>query len=222
MVKFSDDTVLLSILQGTESGHGNALSEFVKWCNGSYLDLNVSKTNELVFDFRKQKTNIPASSINGNDVEIVDSYRYLGTQFDSQLKFDINTESIVKKAHQRIYLLRRINSFGVSKPILCSVYASYIESLLTFSFICSFNSLTVKDGNNINQIVKICSKIIGIQLNDLNYTLKRRMLQRAKCITSCSQGHVLSGKFTLMPSGRRYVQPPRRTNRYSKSFVPSG
>ena len=125
IVKFLDDTALLT-LQDTEADHGHALPDFVKWCEESFLDLNVSKTKELI-DFRKQKAIVPASTIHGRDVEIVNGYNYLGTWFDSRLKFDTNTDMIVKKAHQRIYLLRRIRSFGVSKPILCSVYSSYIE-----------------------------------------------------------------------------------------------
>lgn len=39
MVKFSDDTALLSRLQRTESDHGQALPDFVKWCDDSFLDL---------------------------------------------------------------------------------------------------------------------------------------------------------------------------------------
>ncbi len=43
----------------------------------------------------RKKTNIvpTASTISGEDVHIVDSYKYLATVFDSQLKFNVNTES---------------------------------------------------------------------------------------------------------------------------------
>ena len=44
LVKFADDSALLSLLQGSEQYHGLALTEFVDWCNKSYLDLNVTKT----------------------------------------------------------------------------------------------------------------------------------------------------------------------------------
>ena len=38
LVKFSDDTALLSLLQGSDSGHGEALVDFVSWCDKNYLD----------------------------------------------------------------------------------------------------------------------------------------------------------------------------------------
>ncbi len=55
MVKFSDDTALLSLLHGSESDHENALTDFMSWCHNNFLDLNVSKTKELVIDFRHNR-----------------------------------------------------------------------------------------------------------------------------------------------------------------------
>lgn len=219
LVKFSDDTALLSLLHGTESDHGSALPDFVKWCDDSLLDLNVSKTKELIIDFRKKGTNTSVCRIHGEDVEIVNHYKYLGTVFDSQLKFERNSESVVKRAQQRVHLLRRINSFGVSKSILCTVYLSYIESLLTFSFICWFGNISVKDRNCLNNIVKVCSKIIGIQMCDLNSLWEKRVLEKVNSLMK--QHHILGDEFVLMPSGRRYLEPPRKTNRYGRSFIPS-
>ncbi len=220
LLKFSDDTVLVSLLQGAQSDHGCALSLFVNWCDANFLDLSVTKTKELVIDFRRNCPKPVASTINGNDVEIVETCKYLGTMFDSKLKFDTNTESIVKRGQQRIHLLRKLNSFNVSKSILCSFYHSFIESLLTFSFICWFYGLSVKEKNNLSSIVKSCSKIIGLQLTDLSSLWKKRAVQKARQIMG-HPDHILSQEFRLMPSGRRYLAPPRKTNRYASSFIPS-
>lgn len=131
LVKFSDDTALLTLLQGSESDHGSALPDFVNWCDENFLDLNVKKTKELVIYFRKNGGKPEASSIHGNEVEIVETYKYLGTMFYSQLKFHKNTECIVKRGQQRIHSLRKLNSFKVCNKILCMFYQSFIESLLT-------------------------------------------------------------------------------------------
>ena len=55
LVKFADDGALLSLLQGSEQYHGPALTEFVDWRDNSYLDLNVTKTKEMIVDFRRQQ-----------------------------------------------------------------------------------------------------------------------------------------------------------------------
>ena len=91
--------------QGSEEYHGPALTEFVDWCNNSYLDLNVTKTKEMIVDFRRQEHSPGKTIIHNNEVEIVSKYKYLGTIFDDKLKWDDNTEEIVKKGQQWLYLL---------------------------------------------------------------------------------------------------------------------
>ena len=67
-------------------------------------------------------------------VEIVPKYKYLGTVFDEKLNWNDNTDAIMKKGQQRLYFLRKLNSFSVDKIILTPFYKSFIESILTFSF----------------------------------------------------------------------------------------
>ena len=207
-------------MQGSESEHGPALAEFVGWCDDNFLDLNVSKTKEMFVDFRQASNGHIVSRIHGEDVQTVESYKYLGTVFDSRLKFDINTESIVKRGQQRIHLMRKLNSFSVAEKILSNFYCSFIESLLTFSSVCWFNSLSMKDRNSLNNIVNVCSKIIGAKQRPLCSLWEHQVRQKAKSILS-QPDHVLSGQFSLMPSGRRYRVPVWRTGRYSRSFIPS-
>lgn len=85
LVTFSDDTALLALLHDAESNHGPALPDFVNWCDDSLLNLKVLKTKELI-NFRNKGSNTSACRIHGEDVEIVNSYKYLSTVFDSQLK----------------------------------------------------------------------------------------------------------------------------------------
>ncbi len=59
------------------------------------------------------------SVIDGEKIETVNSYKNLGAVFDNQLKWDVNTEALVKRGMQRIHLLRTLNSFSVSPVILC-------------------------------------------------------------------------------------------------------
>lgn len=157
LAKFSNDTVLLTLLQGTQSDHGCALPVSIKWCEDNYLDLNISKTKELVTDFRKDMPELKPSIIQGQELQIVESYKYFGTIFDSHRKFSTNMESAVKRGQQRVHFLRRLNSCNVSRNILCTFYLYFIESLLTFSFICCFNGLSQKDKNSLHNIVKVCS-----------------------------------------------------------------
>ncbi len=180
----------------------------------------MSKTKGLIINFRCNKNTATDSTIHGEIVERVSSYKYLVTFFDETLKFDVNTADIVKRGQQRIHLLCKLNSFSVSPDILCRFYQSFIESLLCFSFICWFPNLTLRDKNSLHNIIKTCSKITGVKLRDLASFCDQQTLWKAEHILS-SPGHVLANEFSLLPSGRHYVSPFCKTNRFLKSFIPS-
>ncbi len=161
------------------------------------------------------------SIIHNQQVEIVDNYKYLGTVLDSHLKFDANTDTIVKRGQQRIHLLRKLNSLNVCNAVLCAFYQSFIESLLTFSFVCwSWSGLSMRDRNRkrLNNVVEVRSKIIGIQLRDPHSLWGERVTQRAKQIVRQSD-HDLPSEVTVMASGRCSKVPIRKTNTYSVSFT---
>ena len=172
----------------------------------------------MIVDFRRCPSPHQISVIHGENVEIVNSYKYLGTMFDDKLNFILNTEFTVSKCQQRLHLLRKLNSFNVNKAILNTFYRSSIESLLTYSFICWFSVLSIKEKNSLQRIVNICSKVTGVT-------------QRAVCAFWKSGGQeskehrqptspLPSPPFSLMPSGRHF-RNLRGETRYYKSFIPN-
>ena len=62
--------------------------------------------------------------INGQTVETVSTFKYLGTVVDENLTFTDNVDHIYKKA--RLFLLRKLRSFNVSTEVLQLVYRSLI------------------------------------------------------------------------------------------------
>jgi hypothetical protein len=49
------------------------------------------------------------------------------------LSFSQHTDSVYKKAQQRLFLLRKLRSSDVRQDILTAVYKSLIDSVLTFN-----------------------------------------------------------------------------------------
>ena len=126
--KFSDDTTIEGLITNAdESAYREEVERVVDWCTNNDLELNVAKTKEMIIDFRKNKTGI------GEQVELVDSFKFLGTTIANTLKWDINAEIIAKKAQQRMFFLRQLKKFRVNKTILTQFYQAVIESVLTFS-----------------------------------------------------------------------------------------
>jgi len=162
-MKFADDTVLVSLLQDEEVDHGPVTTDFVEWCGSHFLKLNVQKTKDMVIDFRKTPHTAYPTIIKGTAVEMVDSYKYLGTIIDKNLTHDLNTSTICKKGLQRLYFLRRLKSFNVDKTLMVLFYRSFIESVLTFCLISFYGNLSIKNKNHLHKIVRDANKINGMQ-----------------------------------------------------------
>ncbi|TWW61471.1 hypothetical protein D4764_04G0001180 [Takifugu flavidus] len=101
--KYSDDTVIVGCVEnGQEDEYRDLVESFVRWSRENLLQLNVTKTKEMVVDFRKSKSPPSPVCISGKDVEIVPSYRFLGVQLDNKLEWSTNTDAVYKKAMSRL------------------------------------------------------------------------------------------------------------------------
>lgn len=69
ILKYVDDSVIVSLLRDTEASHGPVIEYFVRCCEDSYLQLNISKTKDMIMDFRKNCSTPDATNIKGQIVE---------------------------------------------------------------------------------------------------------------------------------------------------------
>ena len=220
IIKYADDSVIVSLLDNDEVGHGQVTEDFLSCCNDAFLELNISKAKELCIDFRHGPHPTQNTDICGQPVEIVPSYKYLGTIIDSNLKFDVNTDMLCKKGQQRLFCLRKLARFNVDRDLMKLFYSAYIHSVISFSIICWYGNLAIKDKNSLRRIVKTASKITGIQLESLDPFYDRQLLMKARSIRQDS-AHSLNSEYILLPSGRRLCVPRTTKNKYKYSFVPA-
>ena len=82
--------------------------------SGNNLTLNVNKTKEMIVDFRKQQREHPPINIDGTVVERLVSFKFLSVHITDKLKWSNHTDSVVKKAQQRLFNLRRLKKFALS------------------------------------------------------------------------------------------------------------
>ena len=221
LVKFADDSALLSLLFGSQQDHVPALLDFVEWCDDSYLKFYVSKTKKIVIEISENTVKVlKKNTIHDQEVEIVTKYKYLGTVFDNKLRWDDNTEVIVKKCQQRLYFLRKLNLFSVDKTILNLFYKSFIESVLCSSFICWYFNLSVKNKNKLQNIVRVSSKIIGETQRDIIQFCEQHILRKARSVLA-NDSHALYPMFDTLPSGRSFRCLSCKINRKKLSIVPA-
>lgn len=221
--KFSDDTALVGFIN-----HGNSLAykagidSFVSWCEDNFLKLNVGKTKELIIDFRKKKEEVCPVTINGEQIEIVQTYKYLGVHIDHKLDWKKNTEAVFKKAQSRLFFLKKLRSFDISRRLLNVFYQGILASVLFYAVLCWGGSITVEDKNRINKLIKKAGSVIGCTPDSLEVTCGKRIRAKLKTVLT-SESHPLHSTFKGLRSSfsERLVMPKCSTERLRRSFIPA-
>ena len=219
-MRFCDDTAMLALLTDFASyqSYISSVVRFSSWCSNNLLHLNVSKTKEMCIDLRRNRTFISHIVINGELVEHVDSFKYLGVMLVEQLSFIKHVTAVQKKSQQRLHVLGKLRASYVDTLLLLRLYRSIIEPLITYCSICYYPALSVKNSNRLLKISHVSTKIIGLPTPMLSEIIDHAILKKV-CAVATDSDHPLSTFFHVLPPRRRY-RLKCKTSRYSSSFLP--
>ena len=219
LVKYADDTTVSGFINNSnETNYRNQICLIEDWCKNNNLILNVSKTKEIIIDFRLKKTPMAPLLINDSTVEQVSTFKFLGTYVSNDLSWEFNSLSILSKARQRLYFLRKLKSFNVNKTILINFYRAIVESVLTTSITVWFDRTTCQMKSKLQYIVRVSEKIIGAPLPSLELIYLSRLEATSKKIMN-DRFHPAFSYFDSLPSGRR-LRAFKGNKRFINSFYP--
>lgn len=159
------------------------------------LILNFLKT-KLIINFCKSSAVPKPLYINGDCVERVPVFKFLGTHISSDLSWTTNTTTVVKKAQQRLHFLRILKQNHLQKKLLVSFYHYSIESVLTYCISVWYASCSTVDRRALQRIISTAQKIIGCPLPSLEVLapaasveqptyLKTHPTLDISCLTGC-------------------------------------
>ncbi len=202
IVKFADDTTVIGLItDNDETAYREEVSTLTKWCQENHLSLNIDKTKELVVDFRRQSRVHTPITINKTPVERVNSFKFLGVHITEDLTWSAHTDAVLKKAHQRLFFLRRLRKFGTSPRILRSFYTCTVESIL-IGCIAWFGNSTAGNRKALQRVVRTARHIVGGELPSLQDIYTRWCTRKARRII----------KDSSHPSHRLLSAPLRKTS----------
>ncbi|KAL0199007.1 hypothetical protein M9458_007547, partial [Cirrhinus mrigala] len=168
IIKFAEDTTVVSLISNNDgTPYREEVAQLVEWCGANNLSLNVSKTKEVVMDFRRNSADHPPLTIDSSAVERVSSTKFLGVHITEDLTWTTNTMSLSKKAQQRLHFLRRVKRASLPPPILTTFYRGTIESVLTSCITVWYGNCSAADRKTLQRTVNTAAKIIGTPLPSL-------------------------------------------------------
>ena len=104
--------------------------------------INEKKTKNMIFNFTVKYQFSTRLLLNQENLELLESTKLLGTTISDDLKWDLNTSIIVKKANSRMKLLRKVAGYGTPEEDLKDIYVLFVRNLLEQSAVVWHSSLT--------------------------------------------------------------------------------
>ena len=158
--KFADDTVVVGLISNNnETAYREEVENLTSWCKENNLLLNVTKTKEMIMDFRRSKRtpHLPIT-INATPVEIVDSYKYLGVHISGDLTWSAHVSALIKRTQGTLFHLRRLRKHTKSPALLKAFYSATVESVLANSITSWYGNCSGQDRKRLTRVIKAAER----------------------------------------------------------------
>ena len=136
------------------------LNKIVEWTSDNKMKLNKKKTEVMIFNFTRDYQFSTRLYVEDSLLEIVNQTKLLGTIISSDLKWQSNTDMLVKKAYQRMVILHKLHSFKMPVCELVNIYILYLRSILEQSCQVWHFAITEEENNELERVQKVACRVI--------------------------------------------------------------
>ena len=160
---YADDTVILA--ESKEVLQKN-LDIFGMYCEHWKLTVNHAKSKVIIFSKRKSR-NMPHFYLQGNEIEIVDDYMYLGVIFNYNGSFKKAKTKLIDQARRSMFAVyKRIRNNSIPIDIQLKLFDSIVEPILLYgSEVWGFEG-----SSEIEKIhLQFCKNILKVRQTTPNY-----------------------------------------------------
>jgi hypothetical protein len=164
-------------------------------------------------DYRKKRTEHAPILTDGAVVELVESFKFLGVHINNKLTWCKHTKTVMKRARQNLFALRR---FGMGPQIAKIFYSCTIESILAGCITAWYCNYSASDRKTLQRVVRTAQCITGVKLSAIQDLYTRRCQRKALKIIKDSS-HPSHRLFSLLPHGKWYRSAKSRSKRLLKS-----
>ena len=222
IIKFADDTAILGLLDNALESFSSFVDEidrFVAWCARHSLQLNVSKTKDMIFDFRKKEVTHREIVIGDECVERVSDYKYLGVTVNERLDWSVHAEKVLSKVNQRMYFVRKLNSFGIDSVLVSLFYRAAVQSLFSFCVIAWGGNLVRKESERFDRVARRVSRMTAICQESFVEVFEKFAIRKIESILKDSN-HPLFSSLSFSCRTNRIIIMKTNRERYRNSFLP--
>ena len=137
------------------------------------MELNAKKSKVMLVNNSKKFQFTTGLVMKDQVLDVVNEAKLLGTYITSDLKWNKNTDYLIKEANKRMRLLHAASKFVIDRKILTQLYYTHIRCRLEQSAVLWHSSLTIKNIVDLERVQKAAVRIlIGRGYDSYSQTLK--------------------------------------------------
>jgi hypothetical protein len=162
IITFANETTVVGLItDNDETVYKEEVRDLRVWSQDIKLSLNVIKTKVMIVDYRKRRTEHAPILIDGSVVEQVESFNFLGVQITNKLSWSKHTKTVMKRARQNLFPLRRLKRCVLRSSKL---FSCTIESILTGCFTDWYDNCLASDRKALQEVVRMAQYITYAKL----------------------------------------------------------
>lgn len=133
-----------------------------------------------------------------------------------------NTTALYKKGQSRLYLLRRLRSFGVQGPLLKTFYDAVVASAIFYGVVCWGSGISARDRKRLNRLVQKASSVLGSPQDLVEVVSEQRIVAKISSLMD-NISHPMHQTLAALNScfSSRLLQLRCERERLRRSFLPA-
>ena len=152
------------------------LNEINRWTENQEMILSEKKTKAMIINFTDKYQFHTRLKLKGQNVEIVDQMKILGTIITNKLSWNENCDMLVRKVNARMQLLRKVWSFGSTPEEMVHLWKTFCRSILEQSCVLWDGGLTAENRRDLERTQKTFARLV-LEENYRNYKRALTVLQ---------------------------------------------
>ena len=193
----------------------------------------------MIFNNSKKSHFTSDLKLKGERLQVVEEAKLLGTIITNDLKWNKNTQKLVKDANSKIRMLHIASKFMNNKEDLLHIYKTFIRSRLEFSCTVWHSSLSKNNVTDIERVQKSAVRLIlkdkyndyktALKLLNLESLFERRERLCLRFAKKCLRMDNFKKLFPVRKvnhemkkrKSEKYLIKHINTERYMKSSIPA-
>ena len=123
------------------------------------MEISKTKTKAMIINFTEKHQFNTRLKLNGENIEVVDKMKILGTIVNNKLTWEENCSQLIKKVNARMAIVRNAKAFGATLKEMVHLWITFCRGTIEQTCVLWHKSLTEENSQDLERVQKTFAKL---------------------------------------------------------------